>query len=256
MRLKYLIPTIAAGLISVSGPVRADSDIATLSAAQKTEFELLIRDYLLRNPEVLVEAMEVLKERQRVAAEEATRKALTANRKEIFEDPNSPVGGNPDGDVVMVEFFDYHCGVCRRVHPVLNELMARDRNIKRIFKEWPILGPESQLAARAALASRRQGQDKYLAFHKLLMTAPGRFTEKTVSHLAERAGIDAAQLTKDMNRPEIANTLARNFKLAEALGINGTPSFVIGNRLIRGGRDLPTMQRLIAEARAGKTGQE
>lgn len=256
MRLKYLIPIMLAGLVSASGPLRADPDNGTVSAAQKAEFELLIRDYLLRNPEVLVEAMEVLKERKRVAAEEATRTALDANRKEIFEDPDSPVGGNPDGDVVMVEFFDYHCGVCRRVHPVLNELMARDHNIKRVFKEWPILGPESQLAARAALAARRQGQDKYLAFHKLLMTAPGRFTPKTVSHLAERAGIDAAQMTKDMERPEITSILARNFKLAEALGVNGTPSFVIGNRLVHGGRDLPTMQRLIAEARASKAGPE
>lgn len=209
--------------------------------------EAIVREYLLRHPEVIVEAIEEYKRqsegRQQIAAEQAIRDRAD----ELFSDPASPVGGNPDGDVVLVEFFDYRCGVCRRVHPVIEELLRTDPGLKRVYKEWPILGPDSVFAARAALASRAQG--KYVAFHHALMSAGRSLDPQTVMDIAREAGLDTNTLQRDMGDPEIEAAIGRNFALAEALHLNGTPSFVIGDTLLRGARDLDTLRKLVARAR-------
>ena len=217
--------------------------------AERARIEGVVRDYLLRHPEVLIEALDALKEKNRIAEEAAARKTLASRRAEIFDDPKTPVAGNPDGDVVLVEFFDYRCGVCRKTHPVVAELMRGDPNIRRVYKEWPILGAESQLAARAALAARYQGDAGYAAFHDALMEAPPRFTEAIIPRIAAKVGLDADRLAKDMQRPEIAELLARNFRLAEALGLRGTPSYVIGEQIIHGGRELADLQAIVKHAR-------
>lgn len=221
-----------------------------LSPAQTKAVETTIREYLLRNPEIIADAIQALQDKRQAAERNAVRAALDANRAELFTDPASPVSGDANGDVTVVEFFDYLCGVCKRVHPVVAELMKTDPKIRRVYKDWPILGPESVLAARAALASRAQG--KYLPFHDALMEAKGRLDRKKLFAIAESVGIDNARLAKDMESKEITNVIRRNFKLADALKINGTPSFIIGDEVLRGGRDLDTMRRIVARARAEK----
>ncbi len=246
--MKNLLRLIAAAaVILAAGPVSAAEP---LSEAQKKAVEAVIQDYLLNNPEIITKAIEVLQARRREAEERGTRAALAANRARLFDDPTSPVGGNPNGDVNVVEFFDYRCGVCKRVHPVVAKLIEGDPKIRRVYKEWPILGPDSVLAARAALASRKQG--KYLEFHDALMAARARLNRAEVMKIAKRAGLDTTRLLRDMESPEIDRVLERNSKLAEALKLNGTPSFVIEDTLLRGGRDLATMQKLVADARAKK----
>ena len=219
-------------------------------APDRGMIETVIREYILENPEIVMQAIEKLQERQALAEREADRKLVAAAAKEIFEDPDSPVGGNPGGDVTLVEFFDYRCGVCKRVHPVVAELVDSDPGLRRVYKEWPILGPESLMASRPALASR--GQGKYLAFHDALMEARSPLDEDAVMRIAAAAGIDTGRLRDDMSAPEIEETIRRNHELAARLGLNGTPSFLVGGRIVRGGRDLDSMRALVAEARERK----
>lgn len=216
------------------------------SPADKEAFGQAVRQYLLENPEVLLEAMEGLKAKQQLAEAEAFKKAFAERRKQIFEDADTPVGGNPKGDVTLVQFFDYRCGVCKQAFPIVTELVRSDRNIRVVYKEWPILGPDSTVAARAALAARQQ--DKYEPFHDALMAARN-VTEASVFETARRVGLDVERLRRDMQKPEVERTIRANFDLAEALTINGTPSFVIGNTLLRGARDLDTLRKVVADAR-------
>lgn len=211
--------------------------------------EKIVRDYLLKNPEIVIEAIEAYKRKQTEAEDAAVRQALAARGRELFDDPDSAVGGNPQGDVTLVEFFDYRCGVCKRVHPIITELMARDGGIRRVYKEWPILGPESVFASRAALAARRQGEEKYRAFHDAMMEARGALKQDTVLRIAAAVGLDSKRLLADLTAPEIERALQRNFSLAEALRLNGTPSFVIGDTVLRGARDIDTLLSIVRDAR-------
>jgi len=235
-----LVAAIAPGA-SAADPVSPD---------QKKVFEDVIRDYLLKNPEIIAEAIEALQKKRDLAEVNAGRAALQSQQATLFNDPESPVSGDKNGDVTVVEFFDYRCGVCKRVHPIVDSLMAGDSKLRRIYKDWPILGPQSVFAARAALASRAQG--KYLAFHNALMAARGKLDKNAVFKIAEKNGIDHQRLLRDMDSAEITKILHRNYQLAELLKLNGTPSFVIGDQILKGGRDLATMRRIVADIRAGK----
>lgn len=230
----------------VSGATAAEN----MSPAQKKAFEGVIRDYLLKNPEIIAEAIDVLQKRQADAQSNAGKAALQSQSTALFNDPDSPVSGNKNGDVTVVEFFDYRCGVCKRVHPIVASLMKGDGKLRRVYKEWPILGPESVFASRAALASRAQG--KYFEFHHAMMAARGRLDKNAVFKIAESVGIDHQRLLRDMDSADITKALRRNYQLAETLKLNGTPSFVIGDQLLKGGRDLETMRRIVADVRAGK----
>ncbi len=239
---------IAAAVLTLAvGPA---SSAESLSETQKKEVEAVVQDYLLNNPEIIAKAIEVLQARKREAEEQQSKAALVAQRSQLFNDPTSPVGGNPSGDITVIEFFDYRCGVCKRVHPIVAKLIKDDSKIRRVYKEWPILGPDSVLAARAALASHRQG--KYFAFHNAMMEARARLNKNVIMTIAKRVGLDTTRLARDMESPEISRILKQNFALAEALSLRGTPSFVIEDTLLRGGRDLATMQKLVADARAKK----
>jgi protein-disulfide isomerase len=215
--------------------------------AQLDPFEQRVRAYLLRNPEVILEALQLLEERQRAAEAENLKRVIAERSEEILNDPDAPVGGNPAGDVTLVEFFDYNCPYCRKVAPTVVELEEADPDLRLVYKEFPILGPGSQFAAQAALASRKQG--KYLPFHKALMQATEQVTEQSVLEIARTVGLDTEQLTADMQAPAIQEAIARNLRLANALGINGTPSFVIGQEIVPGAADLGTLQDVIARAR-------
>jgi protein-disulfide isomerase len=242
----------AAGIWFATDPgfriVRPPSD-AILGIPQD-ELERRVRAYLLDHPEVIVEAMQRLQERRRSAEFDETRMLLEGRADEVFRDPASPVGGNPEGDATIVEFFDYNCPYCRRVAPVMLQAEAADTRLRIVYKEFPILGPNSVFAARAALAAHRQG--KYVAYHKSLMRAEGTANEATVLAVATEIGLDITRLKEDMESPEIRAAIERNLELAQTLRITGTPSFVIGDRIIRGATDLSTLQSHVGEARKRK----
>jgi protein-disulfide isomerase len=236
-------------LLAALGMGQAMAQAAPMSseAAEVDQFERRVREYLLRNPEVIMEALGILKERQRAAEAEGLKRTIAERSDEIRNDPAAPVGGNPAGDVTLVEFFDYNCPYCRKVAPTMVELEQSDRDLRLVYKEFPILGPGSQFAARAALASRKQR--KYVPFHNALMQANQQVTEETVMDIARAIGLDTKRLEQDMQDPAIQDAIARNLQLANALGITGTPSFVIGDRMVPGAVDLRTLQGLIAEVR-------
>lgn len=221
---------------------------AEFTDAQRRAIEAVVEDYLARNPEAVERALRALADRREAEEARAAAEAVETHSRELFDSPGIPVGGNPDGDVTIVEFFDYRCGVCRRVHPVIAELVASDGGIRLVYKEWPILGPDSVFASRAALAARAQG--KYVAFHDALMKRRGGLTRAAVLDAAAGIGLATDRLRRDMEAPGIAEVLTRTHAIAEALGFEGTPSFLVGRRLLQGGRDLATMKRLVAEARA------
>jgi len=219
-----------------------------LTPQQSNEVARIVRDTILKNPEILVEAMRLLEERQKLEADAEARKAIAASQKELRDDPDSVVAGNPKGDVTVVEFFDYKCGYCKRVHPAIAELKKSDSKVRIVLKELPILGPESMIAARAAIAARKS--DKYLKFHDALMLSRGSLDEATVLQIAAEVGLDPKKLKADMAGADVAAVLQRNRQLAERLGVNGTPAFVIGDNLIPGAIDAATMKSLVAETRA------
>ena len=187
--------------------------------------------------------------RQQAAEQNELTAVLTQRHDEIFNDPGSPVGANPTGDATLAEFFDYNCPYCRRAMPVLDELEQVDKGLRLVLKEYPILGPGSVFAARAALASQKQG--KYLAFHKAMMTYQGRITETTSLEVAAEIGLDVERLKKDIEDPAIDETIKRNIALGQALRISGTPAFVTGKEILLGLADANRMKQLIASALGG-----
>jgi protein-disulfide isomerase len=245
IRGSLVVPAIIALTAMSAAPA-----IAQTAPTDKDAVEKIVRDYILKNPEIIAEAIQRLQQKKKMAEAAADIQLLASNRAELINDPTSPVGGNVKGDVTVVEFFDYRCGVCKRIHPIVNQLVKTDPKIRRVYKEWPILGPNSVLAARAAIASRKQG--KYLSFHKVMMEANSSFGESAIMGMAESVGIDTAKLRQDMRSAETNAVIRKNYALAEKLKLNGTPSFVIGDTLLRGGRDLESLRAIVAEARARK----
>lgn len=232
---------VYAGLVGIA---RAEE---ALTADQKNSIEELVRQYILDHPEVLIESIRQMEQRKKGLEKAKITKAIKSRRKEIFEDADTPFAGPADGDVVIVEFFDYHCGVCKRVLPIVVKMLKTDPKVKLVLKEWPILGPASVVAARAALASRKQG--KYVEFHTAMMKANGRLTKNRIMAIATGVGMDPVKLEQDMKAREIDAMLSRNLQLADAITLNGTPSFIIGNTLIRGGRPYDSMMDLIRKER-------
>jgi protein-disulfide isomerase len=246
---------LAALLLTGAGGAWYALDLGFQSARAETdaaadEFGQRVREYLLAHPEVIVEAMQVFEARRLQDEEDEARAVLAARADEVFRDPDSPVGGNAKGDVTMVEFFDYNCPYCRQVASVVADAEAGDAGLRIVYKEFPILGPGSVFAARAALAANRQG--RYAAFHKALMDAKGRVDETSTLSVAKEIGLDVERLKQDMQDPAIQAEIDGNLELAEALRITGTPGFVIGDNFVRGATDLEAMTGLIEAARSEK----
>jgi len=244
------VSALLAGLMAA--PVRAQDDQASnFSPAEEDAIRQLVRDYLLTNPEVLMEAAQIYRERQQELQQKQASQTLVMRREELDRDPDSPVIGNPDGDVVVVEFFDYRCPYCVRVAEDLREVVEDDGNIRLVMKEFPILGPESMVAARMALAAEKQG--KYEELHFAMMTVSGKLTEDKAFKIAEKIDLDMDQLRRDMEAPEIDAMLQRNFALAQALQINGTPAFVIGDEVVRGAIDMRALRQIVGQTRANSS---
>jgi len=220
-----------------------------LSEAQRDAVRDLVRETLLENPEIIAEALEVYRDRQEAEEQARVSSMLVEHRDAIEGADEASVLGNPDGAVTVVEFSDYQCGYCKRVFPGLLETVEAAGDVRLVIHELPILGPESVMAARAALASREQGL--YPAFHTALMAMRGGVTEEAVMQTARNVGLDVDQLKVDMADPALDEVFSETIGLARLLGISGTPAFVIGDKLIPGAISAEALEDLIARAREG-----
>lgn len=210
-------------------------DPAAMSEAEKTAFGDAVRDYLMENPDVLIESINVLEERRAADETQNDKILVSANADALFSDGHSWVGGNPDGDLTMVEFIDYRCSVCRQVYKDVEKTVADDGNIRLIFKEYPILGDESDLGSRFAVAVKQiAGDEAYKKTHDALMTLRGRITLESLGKLAEELGVDGKAVLDRLNTEAVTAVLRENRQLGERMRIMGTPTFVIGEELLRG----------------------
>lgn len=248
MLKKFFTTTAFCALMAMPA---AAFDISSMTDAEKESFRSEIRAYLLENPEVLMEAIAVLEERQ--AADQAANDEtlLQVNADALFNDPSSWVGGNPDGDITIVEFVDYRCGYCRKAHPEVAELIETDGNIRLIVKEFPILGEDSVLASRFALGVKEvEGNDAYALVNDQLMTMRGAISETSLSNLSESLGFNTKAVFDAMNGEDVQSVIQNNRALGQRLAINGTPSFVFGDQMVRGYVPLDAMKEIVAEFRA------
>ena len=239
----------AAALVALACAAPSTPVLAQQGTPDKEAIEQIVKDYLMAHPEVLIDSLNAYQKKQEAAEAEAQRQALVSRQDELFRNPASPVLGNPKGDVTLVEFFDYQCGYCKAVHADVRRLIDSDAKIRLVYKEFPILGPASITASRAALAARKQG--KYDALHVALMENRGQLDDDKIFRIATSAGLDLDQLKKDMQAPEISEALQRNLRLASELNIRGTPAFVVGDQIVPGAVSLDKLKELIASGRAG-----
>jgi len=247
---RTLLPAALLALSLCGAPQVASAE--SISDSQRSEIETIVRSYLISHPEVLEEAMAELQKRQ-TAAETAKHEASIAkNADTIFNSPRGVVLGNKDGDVTFVEFFDYNCGYCKRAMNDMMELMKSDPKLKVVLKEFPVLSQGSVEAAQVAVAVRMQSPQKYLDFHQKLLGGRGQADKAHALAVAKELGLDMARLEKDVASPEAKATIEENFKLAEDMGMNGTPSYVIGKQVVIGAVGVEGLREKISTARCGK----
>ncbi len=234
---------LAAGIFMLGAGQRN----AAIGPEQREAMETVVRDYLLKNPAVIRDAMQALQVREDGEKEQRAALLLKRHQTQLLQDPRSPVGGNPNGDITVVEFFDYNCGYCKKAAPALEALLASDAMVRVVYKEFPILSPQSAVAATAALAAGRQG--KYAAFHSGLM-ALEQLDDGGIIALAKKLGLNMVAFEKDRKDPVFAGQLVINQKLATELELSGTPAFVVGGRLIPGALDAQALAAIVNEERA------
>ncbi|HEY6024862.1 MAG TPA: DsbA family protein [Pseudolabrys sp.] len=239
-------------LLTLAAPQTSRAD--EFSATQRGEVERIVREYLIAHPEVLQEAMSELEKRQSAAESEKHKAAVKQYSQALFSSPRQVVLGNPSGNVTFVEFFDYNCGYCKRAMDDMLTLLKDDPKLKVVLKEFPVLGPGSVEAARVAVAVRMQDKTgkKYLEFHQKLLGGRGQADKAHALAVAKDIGLDMTRLDKDMASPEVKATLEESFKLAEALGLNGTPSYVIGEDVVVGAVGLDALKEKVNTSRCGK----
>ena len=250
MRFKRHAVFAAVALLCCGAPALAQS----ITPEQRGEFEKIIREYLLKNPEVLQEAISELEKRQAIAEVEKHKAAVKEHAQALFNSSRHVVVGNPKGDVNFVEFFDYNCGYCKRAMADMMALMKADPNLRVVLKEFPVLGEGSRDAARVAVAVRMQDKTgkKYLEFHQKLMGGRGQADKARALAAAREAGLDVVRIERDLNSDEVRQSLEESFRLAEALGLNGTPSYVIGGEVAVGAIGESALREKINIARCGK----
>ena len=246
----FRLPLLTAAAFWLAAPAGA-LDLDAMTEAERAAFRDEVRAYLLDNPEVIMEAVAILEQREAQAQILADVDLVRQNAARLFEDPESWVGGNPDGDVTLVEFIDYRCGFCRRAAPEIDDVLARDGNIKIIVKEFPILGEQSTLASRFAISVRRNaGDDAYKNVHDTLIAFNGDITEAALRRISDGLGLPTDKVLSDMDSPEITEVITANRALGQALQINGTPTFVMGEQMLRGYLTADEMLRVAEAARS------
>jgi protein-disulfide isomerase len=248
LRSFALAGAAALALLAAAPSVKAQS----FSGDQRKEIERIVREYLIANPEVLQEAVAELEKRQAAAEADRSRSAVSANRDALFNSPHHVTLGNPQGDVTLVEFFDYNCGYCKRALGDMVELLKTDSKLKVVLKEFPVLGPGSIEAAQVAVAARMQDKTgkKYFEFHQKLLGGRGQADKARALAAAKDAGFDVARIEKDIKGPEVRTAIEESMKLAEALGISGTPTYVVGQSVVPGAIGVANLRKQIETARA------
>jgi protein-disulfide isomerase len=243
--------TAALLMLAPAAPASADE----FSASQKSELERIIKDYIVNHPEVLQEAIAELDKRQAAADTEKARAAVADNAETIFNSSRQVVLGNAKGDVTLVEFFDYNCAFCKRAMSDMLALLKDDPKLRVVLKEFPVLGPGSVEAAKVAVAVRMQDRNgkKYLDFHQKLLGGRGQADKAHAIAVAKEVGMDMARLDKDMASDEVKVSIEESLKLAETLGLNGTPSYIVGSDVVVGAVGLDMLRSKVAFARCGKT---
>lgn len=254
MKKHLLLTSVAVGaLIANVSTLAADDSASTLNPSQTKQIEQVVHDYLVKNPQVLVEASQALQQQQMGKMQQTATKAITKNAKDLFNNPSSPVIGNSNGDITLIEFMDYQCAHCKDMGPVIDQLISNDPNLRVVYKEFPIFGPTSEFASKAALAAQKQG--KYAAFHDALMKDDNPLTKDEVLKIAQQVGLDTNKLEKDANDSAIEKQLKDNMRLAQELGLLGTPAIIIGDRqgnkvaFIPGTASKQNLQQLISQLR-------
>jgi protein-disulfide isomerase len=248
---RLLAPALFALALCCTPPA---ASAQSFSDTQRGDIETIVRNYLIAHPEVLEEAMAELNKRQAAADAEKHEASIASNADAIFNSPRGVALGNKDGDVTFVEFFDYNCGYCKRAMADMLDLLKSDPKLKVVLKEFPVLSPGSVEAAQVAVAVRMQDPTgkKYLDFHQKLLGGRGPADKAHAMAAAKEAGLDMAKIEKDLASPEVKATIEENFKLAEAMGMNGTPSYVIGKQVVVGAVGLDGLKEKIGVARCGK----
>lgn len=248
--LRFLAAALVAALLAWPLAARAQS----FSPEQRGEIERIIKEYLLKNPELLQDVMSELEKRQAMAEAEKHRAAVKEHAATIFNSPRQVNLGNPQGDVTIVEFFDYNCGYCKRAMSDMTEIIKGDSKLKFVLKEFPVLGEGSLQAAQVAAAVRMQdkGGKKYLEFHQKMLGGRGQADKARALAVAKEIGMDMARIEKDIAGDEVRATIEESMKLAEALGLNGTPSYVVGDDVVIGAVGLGTLKEKVNTARCGK----
>ncbi|HWL70358.1 MAG TPA: DsbA family protein [Geminicoccus sp.] len=235
-------PAILAGLLLLAAPPLLAEETPPIDRAA---VEQVVRELLQREPELVMEALQSLQARQEAEQAQQAQQAVADNAEALKGEP-AEVAANPDGDVTLVEFMDYHCGYCRRMMPTLRDLVGKDKGVRFVLKEFPILGPDSVVAARAAVAARNQG--RYWDMHLALMESED-ISLDGVRAVAAGLGLDVARLEADMNSPQTEQVLAADMELARKLGLRGTPAFVLGGEIIPGAVPPDQLEDLIAATR-------
>lgn len=236
-------------------PAKGQAQSTPLNDEQRRAIELIVKDYLIRNPEIVQEALLELERRQQAAQEAARSAVLRDERTKLINSPHDLVIGNPAGNVTLVEFFDYNCSYCRKAKSDVDALIKDDPNIRVVLKEFPVLGPESVEASRVAVAAKLQlSPDKMRVFHDRLMVTRGRANGEQALALATELGANVAKLQKDMQSDMVAAVLQENTALADRLGISGTPTFILNDDIIAGAVGLEPLRQAVANTRrCGKT---
>ncbi|MBN9675724.1 DsbA family protein [Salipiger bermudensis] len=243
--------TLAAGLAAALPATAQDFDFSAMTPEQREAFGTQVREYLLENPQVIMEAVNALENRQAEQQAVADQQIVADNADALFRDGYSYVGGNPDGDITIVEFSDYRCGYCRRAFPEVEELISSDGNIRFIMKEFPILGEASVTSSRFAIATLMEaGDEAYKAVHDALITLEGEPSEPVLRRLADTLGLDAEAIIARMSDEEVTRRIQETRELATRLQINGTPSFVFSDQMLRGYVPLDGMRQLVDQIRS------
>lgn len=251
MKLSLISWVLSVVLISsVCAPIVAHAQEKQLS---KEDVEAIVKKVIQDNPDLIMKTLQEYQEKQQLDRVSKSAQNLVAMQDKINHDPSAPSVGNPAGDVTVTEFFDYHCGYCKRFYPEISQLLKEDKNVRVIFREFPILSEDSQTAAKGALAVYSIDKTKYFDYHVLLMQSSGQFTEDSLAETAKKVGIEPETFKKAFNNPEIEKDLQRNKMLAGNLGISGTPSIIIGTQLMPGAVPYSVLKAKVEEARSGKT---
>ncbi|MCP9448856.1 MAG: DsbA family protein [Nitrospira sp.] len=245
-RVRFGMGVCAALALLASGCSTTADETKKGSASSHHLTDAVIERYIRAHPEVIVQSLQAMEAKRRAELQERQKVALTTKQDELLHDPSSPVSGNPKGEITLVEFYDYRCGYCKRAASAVTQLQKEDPRVRVVYKDFPILGEPSELAAKAALASQAQG--KHQVFHEALLASHADMTKDEILKIAAGVGLDVKRLEADMADPQWQAVIDKNRALAEELGISGTPGFIVGTELVPGMLDLDGLKELIVRA--------